>query len=172
MQTIFIILTILFILPILVGWFLKRTITVIESRLYKQQPAQLFSVVQDLASWNNWSAWSVHNDSSIEILFGEKHKGPGASFEWKGKKMGKGKMEIIQASTGKKLTIESGFNARKFKVQHQVVFNTNDTGCQVVWTAEVKTKYSSIARILGRLFMRSLRRDISIGLQLLEQVVQ
>ncbi len=163
-------LAILFILPILVGWFLRRRIDVVESKTFNSTPDVVYKKILDLTTWQEWSAWSTHNDPALTVHFGDKRQGRGASLEWKGRKMGKGQLEITEARPNKELTIESGFHTNRFKVQHKLSFNPNDTGCQLIWKATVTTRYSSVARLLGRLFMRQLRNDIKISLQLLEQI--
>jgi hypothetical protein len=169
-ETLLIILAILFILPILAGWFFRRKIVVVESKTINSPPDVLYKKVQDLTSWQEWSAWSTHNDPALAVNFGDRQQGRGAVLEWKGSKMGKGKLEITGAKPNKELVIDSGFHTNRFKVQHQLLFSPNDTGCHLIWKATVTTKYSSVARLLGRLFMRNLRRDIQIGLQLLAQI--
>lgn len=170
MQIVLVILAVLFIIPVLAGWFLSRKIEVVESRVVNATPDRVFDALIDLRTWQEWSAWSTHNDDSLQVNYGPRSAGKDASMEWKGRKLGEGELRIESLKSNREVHIESGFHKGRFKVSHHIATHPNGTETLVVWKATVTTKWSSVARLLGRLFMRRLRRDISISLQLLDQV--
>ncbi len=170
MQIVLVILAVLFIIPVLAGWFLSRKIEVVESRVINAIPNKVFDTIKDLHTWQEWSAWSTHNDDSLEVSFGSRTSGKNASMEWKGRKLGEGELRIDSLKSNREVHLESGFHKGRFRVTHHIATHPNGTETLVVWKATVTTKWSSVARLLGRLFMRRLRRDMSISLQLLDQV--
>ncbi|HET8854545.1 MAG TPA: GyrI-like domain-containing protein [Salinimicrobium sp.] len=66
-----------------------------ERTLVFDAPAGLvYSEVQDLANWNNWSPW---NDEDIVVRTAEESTGKGAELTWKSDRLGNGSLETISA---------------------------------------------------------------------------
>jgi hypothetical protein len=74
---------------IVITFFLPKDYYV-ERSIEIEAPALLiFANVADLEAWQTWNPWN-EMDPDIEITFGEKTVGTGASYTWVSEKMGGG----------------------------------------------------------------------------------
>lgn len=94
LSTILIILSGAFALLIIVGIFLPSKISFERNLSINADKKIIFSYLENLKQWETWSAWSTQNDASIIFTFPEKYFGTGAIMQWKGKKLGAGRMEF------------------------------------------------------------------------------
>jgi uncharacterized protein YndB with AHSA1/START domain len=71
----------------------------------KAPPEKIFALVSDLHGWRAWSPYE-NKDPEMKRTF----SGKGAVYEWNGNKnVGKGRMEITQASAPSKVVIKLDF---------------------------------------------------------------
>jgi hypothetical protein len=69
----------------------------------------IFPCLNDFHNWKNWSPWESL-DPAMQRTFGGAASGAGAIYEWSGnKKVGSGRMEIVQSSTPTHLKIKLDF---------------------------------------------------------------
>lgn len=79
---------------VVITFFLPKDYYV-ERSIEIEAPAFLiFANVADLEAWQTWNPWN-EMDPDIEITFGEKTVGTGASYTWVSEKMGGGEMLIV-----------------------------------------------------------------------------
>jgi len=75
----------------------------------KAPPAKVFALVNDFHNWVDWSPWEKM-DPKMKKTHSGTPMGKGAVFEWAGnKKVGKGRMEIIESSPGSRIMIQLEF---------------------------------------------------------------
>src|SRR5262245_66656606 len=55
----------------------------------------VYAQLEDLRAFVTWAPW-VKKEPDMKKTFGGVPKGVGASYAWEGKKMGKGKMVIVE----------------------------------------------------------------------------
>ena len=170
MQNFILVLAIIFTLIVVVGLFIPRKQTFTETKDIAADKRRIFNLIDDLDSWETWSAWSSLNDTDLQKEFPGKHSGSGASFEWKGSKMGKGSVEIVRAEPYSSLEIATQFRNKRFRVIHHIQLHADRLPVQLTWTATVKTGWSSPSRILGRAVMNNMQTDIHKSLILLSQL--
>ena len=78
----------------------KRVITI------KAPPEKIAPLLTDFHQWASWSPWE-HLDPAMKRTFSGAPSGKGAIYEWEGNKdVGKGRMEILDASTPAKTVIK------------------------------------------------------------------
>jgi hypothetical protein len=81
----------------------KRTISI------KAPPAKIAGLVTDFHQWASWSPWE-HLDPAMKRTFNGAQAGKGAIYEWEGNKdVGKGRMEITDATTPATTVIKLDF---------------------------------------------------------------
>jgi hypothetical protein len=74
----------------------------------KAPPEKIFPLINDFHSWGSWSPWEKL-DPAMKRTHSGAESGKGAVYEWDGNKnVGKGRMEITDASTSK-VTIKLDF---------------------------------------------------------------
>jgi hypothetical protein len=75
----------------------------------KAPPDKIFAFINDLRGWGAWSPYEKR-DPAMKRTFGGAASGKGAVYEWDGNKnVGKGRMEIIDASSPSKVVIKLDF---------------------------------------------------------------
>jgi uncharacterized protein YndB with AHSA1/START domain len=75
----------------------------------KATPEKVFPHINDFHRWEAWSPWE-----KLDPAMTRKHSGPangkGAAYEWQGnKKVGKGRMEITEATAPRRVVIDLHF---------------------------------------------------------------
>lgn len=75
----------------------------------KAPPEKVFALINDFHNWDSWSPWEKMDPAMKKI-----HSGPtmgkGAVYEWAGnKKVGKGRMEIVESSPTSRIMIQLDF---------------------------------------------------------------
>lgn len=75
----------------------------------KAPPDKIFALINDLHGWGAWSPYEK-KDPAMKRTFSGAASGKGAIYEWDGNKnVGKGRMEIIDASAPSKVVIKLDF---------------------------------------------------------------
>jgi uncharacterized protein YndB with AHSA1/START domain len=75
----------------------------------KAPPEKIFAILSDFHQWGSWSPWEKL-DLAMKKTHSGAASGKGAIYEWEGnKKVGKGRMEIMEASPPAKLSIKLDF---------------------------------------------------------------
>lgn len=81
----------------------QRTATI------KAPPEKIFALINDLRSWSLWSPYEK-KDPAMKRTFSGAPSGKGAIYEWDGdKNVGKGRMEITEATSPGKILIKLDF---------------------------------------------------------------
>jgi uncharacterized protein YndB with AHSA1/START domain len=75
----------------------------------KAPPEKIFALINDLHGWRAWSPYE-NKDPEMKRNFSGAPSGKGAVYEWDGNKnVGKGRMEITEASAPSKIVIKLDF---------------------------------------------------------------
>ena len=75
----------------------------------KAPPEKIFALINDLHGWRAWSPYES-KDPEMKRSFSGAPSGKGAVYEWNGNKnVGKGRMEITEASAPSKIVIKLDF---------------------------------------------------------------
>ena len=82
-----------------------------RSMRIRATPEKLFALINDFHQWGSWSPWEIL-DPSMARAYGNVSVGKGAVYEWQGnKKVGKGRMEIVDSIPSKSIRIKLDFFA-------------------------------------------------------------
>lgn len=75
----------------------------------KASPEKVFALINDFRNWGSWSPWE-RMDPAMKKTHGGETSGKGAVYEWEGnKKVGKGRMEIVESSPSSRIMIQLDF---------------------------------------------------------------
>lgn len=172
LTTILIILSGAFALLIIVGIFLPAKISFERNLSINADKKIIFSYLENLKLWEIWSAWSTQNDATVVCTFPDKYSGSGAVMQWKGKKLGAGRMEILKCNPNQQLEMQLMFNNSGFRIFY--FFTLKDIGgsTHVQWKAIGKMRRIGIAKIIALMLPKWMGRDMEIGLKILKQTAE
>jgi len=114
-----------------IGLWLPNDYVVERSVTVQAPPVIAFAQVNDLHKWEQWSPWSKL-DPDMVITYGDKTIGAGASYAWKGKKSGSGKLTIRESELGKRIDTLISFEEKGEGLGYWV-FEKEGRGCKVTW---------------------------------------
>ncbi len=97
----------------------------------KASPERIFPLINDFNEWEAWSPWEKA-DPVIRRSYSGAPVGKGAIYEWSGnKKVGQGRMEIVESSSPSRVVIKidflkpfEGHNTVEFTLASQSDFTT------------------------------------------------
>ena len=103
------------------------TFRVERSASMKAPPEKVFAVLSDFKQWGAWSPWEK-KDPAMKRTFGATTSGKGAHYAWEGnKEVGKGSMEIVDATPPSRLTLKLDF-LDPFEAHNNVEFALTPAG--------------------------------------------
>lgn len=167
--TILLVIAGIFALLIIAGLFVPRSYKFSKSIVISGDKKHIFNTIDDLQTWSKWSQWSPDRDPAITITCSNPSAGVNSFMEWKGKKMGAGKMEIVATEPYKNITVATAFNKGLFKMDFDFSLEEiKEQQYSVKWTVRGKTKRGGFAKILGRMLPKMMGKDMEIALKLLK----
>lgn len=137
----------------------QRTATI------KAPPEKIFALINDLRSWNLWSPYEK-KDPAMKRTFSGAASGKGAIYEWDGdKNVGKGRMEITEATPSAKILIKLDF-IKPFEGHNIAEFTMEPGSNGTVVTWAMHGPASFMMKVMG-LFMdmdNMIGNDFAAGL--------
>ena len=111
-------------------------------------PGKVFSLIEDFHRWGLWSPWEGL-DPALKRSFSGNESGVGAVYAWEGnKKVGKGRMEIKEASPPQRLAIQLDF-LQPFEAHNTAEFSLAPRGdsTDVTWAMYGPSPF--MAKLMG-----------------------
>jgi len=146
----------------------------IERALRIGAPAEkIFPHIMDFHRWQAWSPWEKL-DPAMRRTHSGATSGTGAVYEWEGnKKVGKGRMEIVETVPPRAITIKLDFLA-PFEAHNvsEFVLEGNSDATTVTWSIHGPNSFMS--KVMG-LFVnmdKMIGKDFDTGLANLKHVVE
>ena len=165
----------LIILIVVVSFFLSSKVHVERSIEIKAQSQTVFSFLNDLKKWEQWSPF-ILMDSTNKIIYSEQTEGLGAWYTWKGKETGEGKITIIQSAPFTFMNCEMDFGAMgiangAFKIDSvtegvKLTWSFDSEGKGISWYFYVVSKYLYMA------MDKNLGSQFEIGLNKVKQIAE
>jgi carbon monoxide dehydrogenase subunit G len=144
-----------------------------RSASIKAAPEKIFALINDFHRWGSWSPWEKL-DPALKRTYGGAANGQGAVYEWEGnKKVGKGRMEITQASPPSKITIKLDF-LKPFEVHNTAEFTLDGQGdsTNVTWTMDGRQPYMIKVMTLFGSMDKMVGKDFEAGLANLKSLTE
>jgi len=139
----------------------------------KAPPEKIFALIND---FHNWGAWSPYEkrDPAMNRSFSGSVDGRGAVYEWAGnKKVGAGRMEIIDTSAASTVRIKLDF-IRPFEGHNIAEFTLRPQGdaTNVTWAMDGPSPF--IAKVMGLFFNMDhmIGKDFETGLANLKTLTE
>lgn len=128
-------------------------------------PDKIFPLISDFRNWRLWSPWEKM-DPALRRAYGGAPAGKGAVYEWEGnKKVGKGRMEILDAPPPSRVAIKLDF-LKPFEAHNLAEFTLTPLGnsTSVTWAMHGPSPF--IAKLMGLFFNmdRMVGKDFETGL--------
>jgi uncharacterized protein YndB with AHSA1/START domain len=137
------------------------TFRVVRSTTVKAPPEKIFPLIADFRAWSAWSPWEKR-DPALKRSYGGSASGKGAVYEWEGNsKVGRGRMEIIDAPPPSRVAIKLDF-LKPFEAHNTAEFTLTPRGntTDVTWAmhgpnlfiGKVMSLFVSMDRMIGKDF--------------------
>lgn len=135
-------------------------------------PAKVHEVMNDLSRLNDWNPFMTMDNTATSSL-SEKTVGPGAIFDYEGKKIGKGRMEIISSGPERIRFNMTFFHKKKTDVAlGEYLIEPEFEGTKVTWTmsGDRDLKMHFMGAVLG--FDKMMVKNFTSGLKVLKAVIE
>lgn len=156
---------------IAVTFFLPKEYEMSRSIAIEARPGIVYNQVADLEAWQEWNPWS-RMDPSIDIEYGEKRVGVGASYSWEGETAGSGTMEIVEAHPPLLVEYHLEFGGYEDTPSTSRILITPDPEggpTEVTWTFEGSVGDQFFARWMSVMIDSLVGKSYEEGLQALKK---
>jgi hypothetical protein len=140
-----------------------------RSRQIAEPAEKIYPLIQDFHAWQRWSPYEK-KDPNMKREYSGAPFGLGAVYAWGGdKRIGAGRMEIVDASAPNKVGIRLEF-LEPFKVTHSAEFTMQPAGAStnVTWTMRGKMMFVSKVMCVFMDMDKMVGKDFEAGLAALE----
>jgi len=161
----------LLILLTLGAWiFLSREVVVERSLVIPAPQALVFEQVNNLKQWELWSPWHKI-DPKMELTYGDKTVGTGASYSWKSKheQVGNGIFTIITSQPSDSIHGTMDF-LENGKGQAYYKFSPAESGTKVTWSMKSDLGGFPLIWYMGGMLKDMIGKDFDKGLNNLSHV--
>lgn len=149
------------------SWRVERAVVIAAP------PAQIHPLVEDLARWPEWTAWTRERDPELRVERGPVTVGAGASGRWESPRTGSGTLEITRSSLRGGVDLSMAFEGRPMRVTNEFRYEEVEGGTRVTWSAAGDLGSDLLGRCLMALGSESiLGRDLDRGLAELRRRVE
>ncbi len=146
---------------------------VVRSADMQADPARIFGLLDDFRAWIAWSPWE-RLDPALQRTHGGAARGFGATYAWQGnKKVGSGRMEIVESEPPHRLVIKLDFIA-PFEAHNVTTFSLTPAGgaTRVTWTMDGTHNFMSKLFTLFMDMDKMVGKDFESGLANLKAQVE
>jgi carbon monoxide dehydrogenase subunit G len=148
----------------------KKPYEVKASILIEATPAKVHEVLNDFGRFDDWSPF-IAMDKSVTAKISEKSFGPGAVYEYSGKRIGKGRMEIISSGPERIRSTMTFFNKKTEVAQTEYILEPEFEGTRVTWT--LSGERDLMGHLVGTLvFDKMMTKNFTDGLKVLKAIVE
>jgi uncharacterized protein YndB with AHSA1/START domain len=146
---------------------------VTRTAVIKAPAARIFSLINDLQSFNTWSPY-LRRDPRVQGHYSGPAGGVGAAYTWQGRKIGSGTMTITDSQAPIRLAMRLDF-VKPFKAQNTAEFTLQAEGDNltiVSWALHGPAPY--VSRLMATVvdMDRIIGKDFEAGLANLKSLTQ
>lgn len=156
---------------ILISFFLPSKSHVERTAILKAPTAVIHKSIADLHQWPNWSPW-IRMDTNIVLEYQNNLVGKGASYSWKSKIVGNGKLEIIEDSP-EFIKAKMDFDGMGISFGTYTLKNEGE-GTKVTWSMDSEGEgmpfyFKPISKYFNLMMDKMIGPDFEKGLQTLDE---
>ena len=147
-------LLLLVLIGLIIGFTSPSEMNVEHTQKLKASPEAVFSQVNDLKNWDNWSIWN-QMDPEMKKEYGDKTRGKGATYSWQSdnKKVGNGSMTITESVPDKTLETSLDFGDKGSGTSGMYIEPAEDGGSNVTWTMKSDLGNNPLMKLMGKMMM-------------------
>lgn len=162
-KTIFVIL-IIPVLLLLISLFLPSRYRVERVAVMRASPEAVFTNINALKYWPEWTAWTVAKYPDMKISFAGPESGVGATYTWDGKSTGHGVLKLTRSEPSKVVAYDLEFDHGKYVSKGAIELEPEGENVKVTWFNEGELGGNPISRYFGLLMDRMMGPDFEEGL--------
>lgn len=158
--------------PLLIASMKPRTFRVERSARITAPPEVIFPYLNNFHAWEAWSPYE-RLDPDLKKSFSGPDEGPGAGYDWEGRKAGTGRMEIQETNAPNRLTIRLQFE-KPMKANNTAEFTLRPNGAATNVTWAIYGPQPFMSRLMS-VFIdmdRMIGKDFEAGLENLREVAE
>jgi len=146
-----------------IGLLLPREVEVSRSVVVDAPKPVVFAHVNDLEKFVAWNPWAAE-DPEMQVSYGDKRSGEGASYSWNGPVTGEGEMTNREVVAHEKIVQELSFGAQGGGVATWT-FREVDSGIEAEWHFSTDLGYNPVQRWFGLIIPGMIGEKYEAGLQ-------
>ncbi len=159
---------------LLISFFLPSKSHVERSAILKAPAAVIHKSIADLHQWPNWSPW-IRMDTNIVLEYQNNLVGKGASYSWKSKIVGNGKLEIIEDSP-ELIKAKMDFDGMGISFGTYTLKNEGE-GTKVTWSIDSEGEgmpfyFKPISKYFNLMMDKMIGPDFEKGLKNMKEVAE
>jgi uncharacterized protein YndB with AHSA1/START domain len=133
---------------------------------------KVFQLVGDLHTWERWNPNGM-GDPTVERTYGGSSSGYGATMDWRGKRSGAGRMEVLSATEPSEIVVAVDFE-KPFKLRNINRFRLEPLGAATTLTWAIQGPKPLMAKVLGLFFSmdKMMARHCDAGLVSLKALAE
>jgi hypothetical protein len=136
------------------------------------KPKAIYPFLADLRKWPDWTAWNKTVDPTMSTSFSGAEEGAGAIYEWRGEKVGRGKMTLTRADAEGGIRYDLSFDEGKYFSQGGITLEKTGDTTKVTWFNGGKLGNNPINRYFGLAMDKMMGPDFARGLENLKLAVE
>lgn len=158
-------------LIVLIGFVLPKRYEVSQSITVKKSPEVVYYHSMNLDERGNWDPW-IAEEPEAQIKTDMTEEGVGSTWQWKGEKIGSGKITIDEVDIHERIqsTLQF-FEPDTSSAQVEWIFEPSEQGTHIFWS--MSGEWSNIPeRWIGLIIKSSIRESFQKGLQNYKQYLE
>lgn len=155
-----------------VGFLLPRQVRVERSATIDAPAGVVFANVDDLRRWEAWTPWGKDRDPTVEMSYSDSTAGKGAWFTWTSKKLGSGKLEIVDSQPPKAIDMRLAMDDAGEPAKCGFAFAESEGKTNVTWHFDADMGVWPPGRYFGLCMDWLLGGDYEKGLSNLKRVAE
>lgn len=157
------------VLLLLVSFLLPSKYRVERSLMVRGTPEAVFTNINTLKHWPEWTAWTTSKYPDMQISFSGPESGVGATYAWDGKSTGHGMLKLLRSEPQKGVGYELQFDHGRYVSQGGIDIEKAGEGLRVLWFNEGNLGWNPVSRYFGLLMDRMIGPDFEEGLRNLQK---
>lgn len=145
--------------------FTPKEVTITRTAEMDAPVEYVFEQVNDFKNWPGWMPWK-DIDPDMNITYGDKTAGAGASYSWTSDKAGNGNQEILASKENESIETRVSFEGQGDAHGHWK-FTPEGDKTNVSWGMTIDAGYNPIGRAFNLMMDRMLGKDFEKGLKYL-----
>ena len=121
-----------------------------RSATVKAPPEKVYALINDLPAFNSWNPF-LRMEPDAKITYSGPQQGRGAAYTWEGKKMGAGRMEIVETTPPSKVAMRLEF-LRPFAATNAAEFTIDGRGGDTIVTWAMSGRNTFVPKLMGLFF--------------------